>query len=54
MKNKSETNKYSNQNFRISAKKKEEEEEASFFSSIGNILNHSGTVTGFMRECERK
>lgn len=52
MKNKSETNKYSNQNFRISAKKTEKE--ASFFSSIGNILNHSGTVTGFMRECERK
>ena len=51
MKNKSETNKYSNQNFRLSAKKTEE---ASFFSSIGNILNNSGTVTGFMRECERK
>ena len=53
MKNKSETNKYSNQNFRISAKKKKEEE-ASFFSSIGNILNRSGIVTGFMRECEQK
>ena len=52
MKNKSETNKYSNQNFRISAKKKKKE--ASFFSLIGNILNHSGTVTGFMRDCERK